>query len=68
MRTKGKAVWDLEPGDEYLVGLLGGARASRVVLEVLQRTPMNGALLWVRGDDGNAFRSHMSGTVQVIVD
>jgi hypothetical protein len=39
---------------------------SRTVLGVLQRTPLHGALLEVRADDGNVFRSHMHGVVDLL--
>lgn len=59
-------VWELEPGDTYIVGTVGGARETREVLGILQRTPMHGALLEVRDPRGDVFRSHMSGRVDVV--
>ncbi len=59
-------VSQLEAGDEYVVGLVGGQRASRTVLGILQHTPLGGALLEVRDDAGNVFHSHMDGSVDRI--
>lgn len=64
--TRAVDCWDLEPGDIYVIGTIGGNLETRTVLEVLQRTPMHGALLAVVGADGNHFRSHMSGKVRVV--
>jgi hypothetical protein len=58
--------WDLEAGDTYVVGVVGGGRETRTVLGVLRRTPMHGALLEVVDSRGTVFRSHMSGRLDVI--
>lgn len=62
MTTSKCRVWDLEPGDEYIVRADSCLR-SRFVLGILQRTPMNGALLEVRTDCGSVIRSHLAGEV-----
>lgn len=64
--TEPRDVWELEPGDTYIIGTVGGSRETREVLGILQRTPMNGALLEVRAPSGNVFRSHMSGRVDLV--
>lgn len=64
--TEPRDVWELEPGDSYLIGTVGSVRETREVLGILQRTPMNGALLEVRDPRGDVFRSHMSGRVEVV--
>ena len=64
--TRAVDCWDLEPGDTYLVGTIGGNLETREVLGILQRTALHGALLEVRAPTGDVFRSHMSGKVRVL--
>lgn len=64
--TLRRDVWELEPGDVYVIGTVDGRHETREVLGILQRTPDHGALLEVRDPRGDVFRSHMCGRLEVV--
>lgn len=64
--TQWCAVQDLQAGDCYRFGVVGGDE-EREVLALVQRTPMGGALLEVRKwPSGNVTRTRLHGRVFIV--